>query len=705
MRKTGSASASRRERTFAILLAFLGLLGVTSPAQELALLEPPPNDERANAETITGIDFEIIADLGGAVWGPGFGIGGTIYHGLNAWWNWTAPADGIWSWEVATNLTPALVYLLETGPAEKTVAKTYLQIVPCGMIPELRGSFPARVGTKYEICAMATSLLVQDDFLPWIDEESRTSMPIRIAFKKATSATSSNDSFDQRRALTNQPMRFIVDQRTATGEPHEPKAAWDALQRSLWWTWQAPGYGTATIRVVDTNQAAPVVTIFQGQALPQLQRNASSATIQGGGFQMGVARLGLDWDTGPEQPYEIQVDSFPSRRSLEPIELEISFVPAPPNDTPEGALILDGMQARTRASTAGAVARPGEPVFTGDAASASNTVWFRWIAPTNGIVEISNIDPVDYTQPTSTPAWTVGFVGGWVSGCTSVIEEDAHPLLPFEPAFALFSSTNGPAGELRPATRKTYVEERILAEVFAGETYFIALDCPLGSSGETPVNLLLTPVPPNASYENRIMLSREALRIAGRTIGAPENPELTYQDGANRLGRSVWWEWSPPTAGRWVLFLNKGLNMNRLVLYSRQNETRAELGSTIGGPIVFWADPAQHFIIGAFARQSYGGSLEFTLTPVVAPDLRVESYRVPLPSFSRFTFRLPDNAGLPFDIQSSANLTDWMTIYTTEYPWAKSYIVDGDPAAPMNFFRTRLLEEPSTPANALPASP
>lgn len=86
--------------------------------------------------------------------------------------------------------------------------------------------------------------------------------------------------------------------------------------------------------------------------------------------------------------------------------------------------------------------------------------------------------------------------------------------------------------------------------------------------------------------------------------------------------------------------------------------------------------------------------------------MRVTAYRgVSYYGHPKLEIIEPDNAGVPFDIQSSTNLKDWGTIYTTDFPWAKSYMLHGDQASPMNFFRARLLEEPSTPANALSASP
>src|SRR5262245_37082784 len=58
---------------------------------------PPPNDDLVNAAEVSGVEFQLAADLGAAT-REAFEPYSQYNLGRTAWWRWTAPADGIYEW-------------------------------------------------------------------------------------------------------------------------------------------------------------------------------------------------------------------------------------------------------------------------------------------------------------------------------------------------------------------------------------------------------------------------------------------------------------------------------------------------------------------------------------------------------------------------------------------------------------------------------
>src|SRR2546425_5255592 len=70
------------------------------------------------------------------------------------------------------------------------------------------------------------------------------------------------------------------------------------------------------------------------------------------------ARDSVEWDTNPGGRYEIQIDRFPQFVAATPAELELVFVSAPVNDTPAGAIALEGFETSLTLTNTGSTRRP-----------------------------------------------------------------------------------------------------------------------------------------------------------------------------------------------------------------------------------------------------------------------------------------------------------------------------------------------------------
>jgi len=228
--------------------------------------------------------------------------------------------------------------------------------------------------------------------------------------------------------------------------------------------------------------------------------------------------------------------------------------------------------------------------------------------------------------------------------------------------------------------------------VYGGQDYWIELDGAQGSSGTTPLNLLLIPTPANDNFINRIALPPESVRVRGRTFAATrEGADPAYWETDHTLSRSVWWEWHPPAAGRWTLFVVKGGGENKFVVYRGDTASALnETGTTASQPLIFDCAADETVQIGVFALAGFGGNIEFTLTPVVAPTPRMLSVMNYWWGDRSVQLQLPDNSGLTYRVERSDDLATWTPISTNANAWSHVVSFPSDPGKPAEFFRTKL---------------
>src|SRR6266705_2248952 len=117
---------------------------------------PPPNDNLANAVEMSGVEFQLGADLGAAT-REAFEPYSQYNFGRTAWWRWTAPAAGIYEWSSGTssNRVAVAVYSEDAFEQLTPVATTFRQPVRGGvgwvLVAEQTGSFQAEQGHRYLI--------------------------------------------------------------------------------------------------------------------------------------------------------------------------------------------------------------------------------------------------------------------------------------------------------------------------------------------------------------------------------------------------------------------------------------------------------------------------------------------------------------------------------------------------------------------------
>src|SRR6266498_4531032 len=105
--------------TLAVIVA--ALLATELRAQQPP---PPPNDNLANAFEVSGVEFQLTADLGAAT-REALEPYSEYNFGRTAWWRWTAPADGIYEWNSRASSNWVAVYLEDAFEQLIPVAATY----------------------------------------------------------------------------------------------------------------------------------------------------------------------------------------------------------------------------------------------------------------------------------------------------------------------------------------------------------------------------------------------------------------------------------------------------------------------------------------------------------------------------------------------------------------------------------------------------
>ena len=185
-------------------------------------------------------------------------------------------------------------------------------------------------------------------------------------------------------------------------------------------------------------------------------------------------------------------------------------------------------------SNAGATKELGEPDHLGN--SGGSSVWFTWTAPASGRVTLSTNNVPPYAPPASSSGdgsygviTTMPYFGP--PTCGNLVDQNPPPI--FYPLFAAYTGTN--VAELTPADNLPAAlaafPNLVEFDAVKGQTYQIAFDGNLGTTGEIPFYLELTTPASNDIFAKRILLHGIYATATSYNAGA------THQiGGANNIG-------------------------------------------------------------------------------------------------------------------------------------------------------------------------
>ncbi len=657
----------------ALLFTMFATAVAQSPLPPSLYPDPPANDAFADARLLTGDPALLEADLISATRESFESFGGDSF-GRTAWWRWTASADGLEQWANTGTNSPVAVTLYEQdGFGQLTAVAHGLD----------SGSFQTRAGTLYFLqadigyarAAGGEIRLAPSPFDPWV---------ARVELRAMSGTPPANDAFAARVALEGTAVKFGGSLATATAEDGEP-AVRGARHRSRWWTWTAPSNGSA--RIANTGDGAPaVVAVYRRGDLFQLETVADSQTEFGNAcIRFWHARDAVEWDTVAGQAYEIQLDRNADADMNQAFKVALSFVPAPANDNLPGATVLAGTDISVDANNFGSTYDARDPVLPGETGAGS--VWYRWPVPGRGVVQVTTNQPVRFAEPSfeilpPDGTWPVGVVVTIsLPSCSGPIV-DLHPLPEFSPVFGIYAPNGSVEG--RPyLSLLGYGTNAAVAEVY-GDAW-IQFDGHAGTSGETKMNLLFTPPPSNDDFANRIVLPSAPVKVGGRTFAA------TAETADGSFARSVWWEWTAPTSGSWVLRPVTGRNSSEFALGTGTKHPAAgEMRSVRAGPLVFAATAGDVFTVSVGSLGFLGGNVGFRIEPLQSAPLRFAGFSDPHWAGPQAVVGYPPAFDLPFVVEASSNLIDWAPVGTNANN-GSGYFVEPFPEYPgARFYRTRV---------------
>jgi PASTA domain len=183
---------------------------------------------------------------------------------------------------------------------------------------------------------------------------------------RASAVAPANDSFDAAVELSGRSDAVSGTTKDATKEAGEPNHANEAGGASVWFRWTAPASGETTIDTCGS-QFDTLLAAYTGDAVNALTVVASNDDVCD-----HQSTITFTADQGVT--YRIAVDGHEAETGLFSLQLRL----APPNDDFADAVVLSGDEGSVDGTNDGASLEASEP---GDV---SNSVWYRWTAPSTG---------------------------------------------------------------------------------------------------------------------------------------------------------------------------------------------------------------------------------------------------------------------------------------------------------------------------------
>lgn len=295
------------------------------------------------------------------------------------------------------------------------------------------------------------------------------------------------NQFDTPFELSGDYATWSGSNRAATREPDEKSYSPASEARTLWFAWQAPYAGFATVNTSSLGSKQRVV-VFSGDTRSTLKVVADTATPTA-----GPAIGGIRFFATAGTQYRIVTGSNSVGGELFSLSLELVAA----NDLLSRATVLEGVSFEIHSSNRGATAQPFETTAPHAGVGAGHSVWFRWTAPTTGPFSLK-------TEGSDTDTVVAVYTG--------------DPSNPED--FTTIGSNDDVSGMLRWS--------RVDFDAVAETTYYIAVDTAMGGlpgkftlRGASPAIPTITSQP----ADQAVPLGARAVF----SVGADGTPPLRYQ--------------------------------------------------------------------------------------------------------------------------------------------------------------------------------
>ncbi len=246
--------------------------------------------------------------------------------------------------------------------------------------------------------------------------ESRTDnntalVPITIPPADCAGAAPLNDDFTNSLSITHLPFTHMEFNSCANKESDEPDHAGNLGGHSVWFAWTPTSNQTATVTTKQSDFDT-LLAVYAGSALSTISVVASNDDI----IPDLYSRSQLTFPATAGTTYHIAVDGWGG--AVGTVVLNVN--PAN-NDDFNSNSVLSGLSGTATGSTIGTSKEPDEPAHASDVGG--HSIWYRWIAPTNG--------PVDFNTFGSAFDTTLAiYTGNVLTNLTNIVSNDDDPQSP-----------------------------------------------------------------------------------------------------------------------------------------------------------------------------------------------------------------------------------------------------------------------------------
>lgn len=476
------------------MLAFVALSAATALAQ-------PANDNFANATSLdlVGTPGTLADNNTGATRETGEPLIATNTGGASVWYTWTAPADGLASFDtIGSDFDTLLGVYVGTSVSNLTLVADDDNSGGGGAS---KVTFAAPAGTQFYIAVDGTNGVQGNITLNWT-----MALP---------AAANTNDNIASATVLSGNSGTIFDYNLFATAEPFELVGFGLTTifgTNSMWYTWTAPSAGVVTF---DTSGSTfdTILDIYPGTNQPNFLNRFENDDFIG----KRTSQVSLTVTNG--QVFRLSVNGYQAAEGF--IRLHWNLTPLPANDNFANAANLDtaNLWGSVSDNNLGATREVGEPSHAGFVTTSS--LWYKWTAPQDGEVQLdtlgSSVDTVlgVYTGTTigslSQVAANDDFFttfpvpgSGQIAQQNIVAQGESSTNIPPPPGVLTISPTNPPPlpnitfGNLsvqltQPFTGLPTVSANgsgasgLRFNAKAGVTYYFAVDSKQGTAG--PFNL------------------------------------------------------------------------------------------------------------------------------------------------------------------------------------------------------------------------
>lgn len=491
----------------------------------------------------------------------------------------------------------------------------------------------------------------------------------------------------------------------ATSEAGEPFIDGVSSGQTVWGTWTAPSNGIVTLSI-NADTFSPLLTVYAG-SVPAILGTFPGSTITTPSVFTNLSLVasnnylacyehsecGCHWRERNQitfhvvsgQAYQICVDSaiitdaswvqqiqtwgqynyyiWAVEQTTNvlaggDVQVGLQFTPAPKNDDFVNRIKLSGSRVVISASNAGATKQSGEPDHLGNPGGSS--VWYSWTAPASGRVTLSTNEVPAYAPPSSSGGYgvvtiTINPVGNL--NCGNEIDQNPPPV--FYPVFAAYTGTavaSLTSANGLPAALAAF-PNMVEFDAVKGQTYQIAFDGNLGTTGDIPFYLELTPPASNDSFAKRIPLHGIYVVATGYNAGA------THQTGepvfGSSSGKTVWWSWTAPVSGTVSIDLGGSDYAFPVAVFTGTTLARLQMVAADSGGASFEAVAGKTYQIAVSDAAGLTGIIQMKLqAPIV--ELALSNIIHVFPNSARLVYAA--TTGQVILLQRSRDGTNWQNL-------------------------------------------